>query len=211
MEKSQMSAENVARTYRFYAPLYDKVFGAVLEPGRKELTKRVNELAPASLLEVGVGTGLTLNQFSENTKIVGIDLSDEMLEIARLRAKALPDRDIELFSMDAERMNFADHSFDCVAVPYVLSVTPNPDQFVAEIRRVCKPDGTIFILNHFSGSRFWWCLEQSVGALAHRIGFHSEFSFEENILKHSWQVQDVQTCNLMGLSKLVTLKNSNPH
>lgn len=202
-----VSVDNVVSTYRFYAPLYDRLFGAVFEPGRRALATAACALNPASLLEVGVGTGLTLCRYPATSEIVGIDVSSEMLEIARMRAEDLPDQNIQLAVMNAESMDFPDGYFDCVAVPYVLSVTPHPDQLVAEIRRVCRKGGTILILNHFSGSRFWWFLERAVRSFANKIGFRSDFSYNEQILKYDWEVQSVKNVNFLGLSKLVTIRN----
>lgn len=202
-----ISLANVIRTYRFYAPLYDRLFGAVLEPGRRALTEAVCELDPKSVLEVGVGTGLTLYRYPPSSRIVGVDISTEMLKIARNRADKLAGCDIKLAAMDAETMGFPDGSFDCVAIPYVLSVTPNPERLVIEIRRVCRKKGTIVVLNHFSGSRFWWFLERAVRSLASKIGFRSDFSFEEQILKHNWEIQSVKNVNLFGLSKLIVIRN----
>jgi phosphatidylethanolamine/phosphatidyl-N-methylethanolamine N-methyltransferase len=90
----------------------------------------------------------------------------------------------------------------------VLSVTPHPERLVAEIRRVCRKGGTILILNHFSGSRFWWFLERAVRSLANRIGFRSDFCFNEQILKYDWEVQSVRKVNCFGLSRLVTIRNT---
>jgi phosphatidylethanolamine/phosphatidyl-N-methylethanolamine N-methyltransferase len=202
-----VSIDNVIHAYRFYAPLYDRLFGAVLEPGRRALSETVHSLRPQSILEVGVGTGLILPQYPPTSAIVGIDISDEMLDIARHRAKNLPDHDIKLVAMDAETMDFPDGSFDCVALPYVLSVTPNPERLVAEIRRVCRKNGTILILNHFSGSRFWWFLERAVRSVANRIGFRSDFGYVEQVLKYGWEIQSVKQVNLLGLSKLVVIRN----
>lgn len=202
-----ISLDNVILAYRFYAPLYDRVFGAILEPGRRALMETVGTLNPSSILEVGVGTGLTLCRYPAASAFVGIDVSDEMLDIARSRAQQLTGRNIQLMAMDAEVMNFPDNSFDCVTIPYVLSVTPNPDRLIAEIRRVCRKDGTILILNHFSGSRFWWCLERVVRSLAGKIGFRSDFSFEEQILKHDWEIQSVMKVNFLGLSRFVSIRN----
>ena len=204
---SQPTARDVTHTYQRYAPFYDRLFGAVLEPGRRRLTQAVGALAPASILEVGVGTGLTLAHYPPTAKVTGIDLSDPMLELARCRARALPGRSITLRTMDAERMSFADHAFDCVTVPYVLSVTPDPRRLVSELRRVCKPGGRIFILNHFSGGRFWWLLERAARGLADKLGFRSEFSFDTHILGHDWQVESVAEVNLMALSRLVVIRN----
>lgn len=203
-----ISLDNVILTYRFYAPWYDRLFGAILQPGRTAMLEEVRALKPASVLEVGVGTGLTLCRYPDLSAFVGIDVSDDMLAIARQRADQLPGRDIRLMTMDAEKMDFPDGAFDCVTLPYVLSVTPDPDRLIAEIRRVCRKDGTIFILNHFSGSRFWWFLERAVRSLASRIGFRSDFAFEEQILKHDWQVRSVTKVNFLGLSKLVNISNA---
>ena len=199
--------QGVVRTYDRFAPLYDRVFGRVLAPGRRALAEATAALAPASVLEVGVGTGLTLAGYPAGAKVVGIDLSQDMLERARVRAARLPGRDISLRAMNAERMEFADASFDCVTLPYVLSVTPNPARLVQEIRRVCKPEGSILVLNHFSGSHFWWLMERAVHSVADRVGFRSDFDYDEHILSHDWQVVSARPVNLFGLSKLVVLRN----
>jgi phosphatidylethanolamine/phosphatidyl-N-methylethanolamine N-methyltransferase len=104
-------------------------------------------------------------------------------------------------------MPFADHSFDCVTLPYVLSVTPRPARLVQEVRRVCRPGGTIALLNHFSGSRFWWMLERLVKPAADQVGFRSDFDYAEHVLSHDWQVLALHPVNLFGLSKLVLLRN----
>lgn len=204
----QVSLDNVVSTYRFYAPLYDRLFGVIFDPGRRVLADVASSVNPASLLEVGVGTGLTLRHYPPAAEVVGIDISTEMLDIARWRATQLDGRNIQLAEMNAEAMDFPDGYFDCVALPYVLSVTPNPEKLVAEIRRVCRKGGTILILNHFSGSRFWWFLERAVRSVAHRIGFRSDFCFEEQILRYDWEVLSVKKVNFFGLSKLVMLRNT---
>jgi phosphatidylethanolamine/phosphatidyl-N-methylethanolamine N-methyltransferase len=200
--------QNIVRAYRRYAPVYDLVFGSVLEPGRRQLCSAVHSLAPRTLLEVGVGTGLTLFRYPDTAEIVGVDVSEEMLKHARKRAHDMPHKTIALHSMDGEGMGFPDNTFDCVTVPYVLSVTTDPHKLVAEVRRVCKPGGKILILNHFSGSRFWWLLERSVSSIAEKVGFHASFSFEEHILGHDWSVESVRAVNLFGLSRLVTIRNT---
>lgn len=204
---TEISSEDVVQTYRRYAPVYDALFGMVLGPGRVRMAEAVGRLDPDSVLEVGVGTGLALRHYPGRTRITGIDLSPEMLARAREQAERMPGRDVALHTMDAEQLEFADDSFDCVTVPYVLSVTPNPDRLVAELRRVCKPDGHIVIVNHFSGSRFWRLLERMVKSFADRIGFRSEFDYAGHILAYDWQVEEVVPVNLFGLSRLVVIRN----
>lgn len=204
---ASISTQDVVLTYRRYAPLYDVIFGGVLGPGRKRMARAVVDLDPASVLEVGVGTGLALPHYPQGARIVGIDLSPDMLARAQSLAQQMPERDITLYAMDAEQLSFDDNSFDCVTVPYVLSVTPDPDRLVAELRRVCRPHGHIVIVNHFSGSRFWWLLERLVNPLADRIGFHSDFDYERHVLSHDWSVQSSTPVNLFGLSRLVVIRN----
>jgi phosphatidylethanolamine/phosphatidyl-N-methylethanolamine N-methyltransferase len=203
-----ISQSHVIRAYRNYAPVYDVLYGYVLDRGRLAMTQAVAALNPGALLEVGVGTGLTLARYPAESKVVGIDLSEEMLEVARVRRRRLNGRDVHLEVMDAEAMSFDDASFDVVTIPYVLSVTPNPERLVAEARRVCRKGGTIFILNHFSGSRFWWPLERAVRPVADKIGFRSDFSFGDQILCYDWDVRSVKSVNLMGLSRLVEIGNA---
>lgn len=183
------------------------LFGAVLEYGRRELARLVERDKPQSLLEVGVGTGLMLHRYPVETSVVGVDLSEDMLKIARQRVEKMPDRTIQLLAMNAEKLDFPDQSFDCVTLPYVLSVTPNPEALVKEIRRVCRKSGTILVLNHFSGSRFWWAMEATVRAVADKVGFHADFDYDEQILKYDWKVLTAKKVNLMGLSRLVEIKN----
>lgn len=204
---SDISRQGVISTYRRYAPMYDWIFGAVLQPGRRALSWAVRGLGAGSVLEVGVGTGLTLRDYPTHCRVVGIDLCEEMLAKARQRAAQLPRDQIHLEAMDAENMRFPDGSFDCVAIPYVLSVTPNPERLVGEVRRVCRKGGTILIVNHFSGGRFWRLLEGAVGGLAEKVGFRSEFNFDEHVLGHDWEVVSVRNVNLFGLSRLIVIRN----
>ena len=204
---ASISQNTLIRTYRFYAPLYDFVFGAILEQGRRRLAEAANAGEPTRLLEVGVGTGLMLPRYLPQTDVVGIDLSDEMLQRARAKAAALAGRRVELRHMDAEKMDFPDGTFDCVVVPYVLSVTPDPKRLVAELRRVCRKDGRIILLNHFSGSYYWSALEKMFRTFADKIGFRSDFSYEEQVLAHDWRIESVTDVNILGLSKLVVITN----
>ena len=136
--------------------------------------------------------------------------SPEMAEaLARTRScVGLQDPQARLRDMDAEGIDFPDESFDCVTVPYVLSVTPEPDRLVQEVRRVCRRDGHILLVNHFSGSPVWWTLERAVKPLAARVGFRSEFRFERHVSSHDWTIESVRTVNVLGLSKLVVLRNA---
>ena len=203
-----LSRAQVERSYRRYAPVYDLLFGAPLGPGRAAMTRLIHTIAPTRILEVGVGTGLTLDQYPGDARIVGVDVSQEMLTSAQRRVRPEDAGRIELRAMDAEAMDFDDNTFDCVTLPYVLSVTPDPDRLVSEVRRVCKPDGHIVIVNHFSGQAPWRLLEALARPLSSWLGFRSEFSMEHHILRHDWKVVSITPTNLFSLSRLIHIRNA---
>jgi phosphatidylethanolamine/phosphatidyl-N-methylethanolamine N-methyltransferase len=202
-----LSRAHVESSYRRYAPLYDVLFGASLGPGRNAMAQLVRRIEPQHILEVGVGTGLVLPQYPQEARITGIDLSCEMLAVAQRRVLQADEARIALRVMDAESMDFDDGTFDCVTLPYVLSVTPDPDRLVAEVRRVCRPCGHIVIVNHFSGQPTWRAMESLLGPLAKWLGFRSQFSLEQHILRHSWQVLSIEPTNVLALSKLIHICN----
>lgn len=204
---SDPSKQSVIRTYDRYAPIYDSLFGPIQRAGCVRMAESVAALEPGHILEVGIGTGLTLSMYPERAKVNGIDISPVMLRQAQQRAAGLPSRDIRLAIMDAEQLEFDDNTFDCVAVPYVLSVTPNPDKLVAEIRRVCRPDGHIFIVNHFSGGKLWSLPERLLRSVADKIGFRSNFDYDHHILRHDWTVLSTTPVRLFGLYRLVIIRN----
>ena len=111
-----------------------------------------------------------------------------------------------LVHCDAELLPFADASFDCVTLPYVLSVTPNPERLMAESRRVCTPGGQILVVNHFKGAGVWQVAERLMAPLADRIGFRSTMTMD-TLESPQWQIVSVRNVNLFGLSKLVELRN----
>ena len=197
----------VARAYARVAPIYDFVFGKVLEPGRRALAVAASAHKPATLLEVGVGSGLALPLYPAETEVIGIDLSEDMLARARARAATMPARRIELRCLNAEHMPFADASFDVVTVPYVHSVTPDAARFVREIRRVCKPGGTIVIVNHFSDGRLWSTIGKVARPLMRRVGVNREFLFDEQIGRYDWDVVAVRRVDPLGLATLVEIRN----
>src|SRR5205085_10967299 len=122
------------KTYRLFSGSYDVVFGPVFHPGRKEAVRIANDRPGQRILEVGVGTGLSLPHFRWDARVTGIDVSAAMLQKARRRVERRRLRQVEaLVEMDAENMSFEEDSFDSVLALYVASVVPNPARFVAEM------------------------------------------------------------------------------
>ncbi len=192
-----VTTASVEKAYRRYARYYDLVFGAIFHPGRKTAIEHLHCRPGNRILEVGVGTGLSLGIYPNNVKVVGIDLSAPMLAHARERAEKLPQVE-ELLEMDAQAMTFPDNSFDKVVAMYVASVVPDVGQLYAEIRRVCKPGGEIIFLNHFQNkSHVIRKVEAVIQPLAGYLGFHPDFPMEEFLAKTGFEVTTAVPVNLL--------------
>lgn len=186
----KMDIDAVMTSYSRWAPVYDRTFGAVTHAGRRQITWQVNQRT-GSVLEVGVGTGMSLEHYQPHLSVTGIDYSPDMLDRARDRVARLNLRHVaELRQMDARDLDFPDCSFDTVVALHVLSVVPDPERVMAEIARVLKPGGKLFIVNHFkrkSGALAF--LERAVAPLANLIGWHSDFEVETVLREPTLKVE----------------------
>ncbi len=175
-----LDADAVRAAYRRWASVYDMLFGGVSSIGRRRAVAEVNRLPGNRVLEVGVGTGLALPHYLPHKRIVGIDLSAEMLARARERVRSEGLRNVEaLHEMDAEATGFPDASFDIAVAMFVASVVPHPRLLLAEMRRVVRPGGHILFVNHFAAERGprWW-LERAMAPASRALGWHPDFAME---------------------------------
>lgn len=172
----QLDEDAVRDAYRRWAPVYDYTFGKVSTAGRRHAVEIINS-RDGKVLEVGVGTGLSLPEYKPHLDIVGIDLAPEMLEKARNRVKAEDVNNVSgLYEMDAGNLSFADATFDTVVAMYVITVVPEPAKVMRELARVVKPGGEVMLVNHFSqeeGVRGW--VERRMAPFADLVGWHSVF------------------------------------
>lgn len=204
-----MHIQAVKAAYRRYARIYDVIFGAVLQPGRRAVLEALNLKPGDRVLEVGVGTGISLPLYPRNVRITGIDVSLEMLEKARARVERAKLSNVEaLLEMDAETMAFPDASFDKVVAMYVVSVVPRPGKLLEELHRVCRPDGDIFIVNHFqSENPIVGSLERALAGFSSQIGFNPDLDLRQ--LVPTAQNGDVSRVNFFW--RMVRLRNGVSH
>ncbi|TMV06827.1 methyltransferase domain-containing protein [Ruegeria sediminis] len=174
-----MDINAVQSSYARWAPVYDKTFGVITDAGRRRAVDYINTRT-GSVLEVGVGTGLSLEHYHPELSVTGIDFSEDMLGKARKRVRERNLRHVtELRQMDARSLDFPDNHFDTIAAMHVLSVVPEPETVMAEIARVCKPGGKVVITNHFVRSQgLLAALGKGFAPLANFIGWHSDFEIE---------------------------------
>ena len=184
--------ETIKAAYRRYAGFYDALFGPVLQPGRKAVLNALGLRPGERVLEVGVGTGLSLPMYPASVKVTGIDLSREMLDKARARVARRGLANVEgLLEMDAESMSFADASFDKVVAMYVMPVVKNPARVLDEFHRVCRPDGEIYLVNHVrSDNPLLGAVEKGLARFSNQIGFRPDFELRE-LVNGSGEIDEV--------------------
>ena len=204
-----MDIKAVQTSYARWAPVYDKTFGAVTNAGRQHAVEYINRRG-GKVLEVGVGTGLSLEHYGPETQVTGIDFSEEMLQKARDKVKALSLSHVtELRQMDARALDFPDNHFDTVAAMHVLSVVPEPERVMTEIARVCKPGGKVVITNHFLRERgLLASLERIFAPLANTIGWHSDFEIETLLQEESLAVEEQRPLPPLGIMTFLVLGKS---
>jgi phosphatidylethanolamine/phosphatidyl-N-methylethanolamine N-methyltransferase len=205
-----MELSVIEKVYRRYAKRYDFYFGALFQPGRKAVINRMHCQPGERILEVGVGTGLSLPLYPSGVQVTGIDISEEML--ARARARAARDQLEQvaaLLRMDAEHMDFRDDSFDKVVAMYVVSVVPSPAQLVAEMRRVCRPGGELYIVNHFQHANPLVAgIERLLAPLSRLLGFHPDFPLENFLQETGLEVSEQIPVNALGYWTLLRACNN---
>jgi phosphatidylethanolamine/phosphatidyl-N-methylethanolamine N-methyltransferase len=176
---AELDRDTVVRAYARWAPVYDLVFGPVFEHGRRAAIDAAERIG-GRILEVGVGTGISLPDYDRSNQLFGIDISEPMLRKARERVTTLGLENVEgLAVMDAERLTFPDESFDVVVAQYVVTTVPNPEATLDEFARVLKPGGEIVLVSRVGAEAgLRRTLEHWFAPTASRLGWRTEFPWE---------------------------------
>jgi phosphatidylethanolamine/phosphatidyl-N-methylethanolamine N-methyltransferase len=205
----RIDEDAIRSAYRRWAPVYDHTFGRVAAEGRKHSVEIINQ-GRGRVLEVGVGTGLSLPTYAPHLEIVGIDLSPEMLEKARERVAVERLRNVTgLHEMDASDLKFPDASFDTVVAMYVMTVVPEPEKVMRELARVCRPGGDVIIVNHFSaeeGMRGW--VERRMAPFADRLGWRPVFDIERVLVCEDLTLVEKRGLRPWGLFTMIRFRKA---
>jgi phosphatidylethanolamine/phosphatidyl-N-methylethanolamine N-methyltransferase len=206
---TRMDEDAIRSAYRRWAPVYDHTFGRVAAEGRKHSVEIVNQ-SRGRVLEVGVGTGLSLPTYGRHLEIVGIDLSPEMLEKARERIAEEGLTNVTgLHEMDAGELKFPDAAFDTVVAMYVMTVVPDPEKVMRELARVCRPGGDVIIVNHFSadeGMRGW--VERRMAPFADMLGWRPVFDIERVLVCEDLQLMEKRGLRPWGLFTMMRFRKA---
>lgn len=191
---------SVRHAYRRWAPIYDYTFGQIADAGRKRAVKIINT-RKGRVLEVGVGTGLSLARYDSHLTVTGIDLSPEMLEKASEKVARGKLTHVEgLHEMDASALAFPDESFDTVVAMYVMTVVPDCERVMRELERVCAPGGEVILVNHFSqedGVRGF--IERKMAPFADLLGWHAVFEIDRVLVCDDLRLAERRALRPLGL------------
>jgi phosphatidylethanolamine/phosphatidyl-N-methylethanolamine N-methyltransferase len=167
------------KAYACWAPVYDALCGPFFLSGRRAAAQAARAVG-GCILEIGVGTGLSFDDYDETTEITGIDISDPMIARARERlASGRYPHVKQLTVMDAHDMAFADATFDCVVGQFVITLVEDPERVLGECARVLKPGGQIILVNHlYSENGLAAAIERLLAQQARQLGLRPEFPFQ---------------------------------
>ena len=202
-----MDLDAVRNSYARWAPVYDVTFGKITHAGRRAAVAHINARG-GDVLEVGVGTGLSLEAYGRGLRVTGMDYSDDMLRKARARVAKLGLTHVAgLRQMDARALDFPDASFDTVAAMHVLSVVPEPGRVMTEIARVLRPGGQVVITNHFRHERGVWAGLARVAAPLERVlGWQSDFEIDSVLGDPRLQIVTRRDLPPMGMMTFLVLE-----
>jgi phosphatidylethanolamine/phosphatidyl-N-methylethanolamine N-methyltransferase len=205
---TSLDLDAVKRTYKRYAPIYDGTFRWLLgQSGRKRAAELANK-HDGAVLELGVGTGLTLPFYKRDHNLTGIDVSEAMLDKARKRARNM-DHVRDLRVMDAEALEYGENSFDCIVAAYVMSVVPDIDTALREVERVIKPGGEVILINHFQekNDNARARVEKLMTRFAAQLGWHPDFDMDEMLGRTNLElIQSEDGYPPLGLFTLLRLR-----
>jgi len=188
----EATGNNITRDrYNRIAFIYDLMEAPLeffrLAAWRKKLSSRI---VGSRALEVGVGTGKNLSYYPPTVKISAIDLSRRML--SRARKKSMRNNlKVKFLEMDVQQLEFPDHFFDTVFATFVFCSVPDPVSGLKELRRVCKPDGRLLLLEHVRpGNPVLGYIFDLLNPLVVRMmGANINRRTIDNIKSAGWQVQ----------------------
>lgn len=197
---------DVRSAYARWAPVYELIATPTV-PARKAAAKRVNAVG-GRFLEAGVGSGSALSLYGDNVNLVGVDLSHDMLKIARERAETMANVEA-IVEMDLMRLAFADNVFDGVICMFTITAVPNAVTVLNEFARVTRPGGTVMVASHFEAkSGPWWVTDKVLTPFARRLGWDPSMSIDPLLEIPGLTLETREPLPPMGLITLLTYRKN---
>jgi len=204
-----MQESSTKRIYDIHSLFYDATFGRLV---RRRIARAISHMNIAEhdrVLDLGIGTGVSLNYYPDRGKLVGVDLSSGMLREARKKIREQGRTNAAVFQADAMRLPFADDSFDHVFLSHVISVVSDPYRLVQEAQRVAKPGARIVIVNHFqSTNRFIALFEKWLCPLCTKLGWRSDLALQDLVRRTGAEIDYRYKLESIDLWETVVMSNN---
>lgn len=208
MAAAELDQSSIQKAYARWAPVYDALFGTITAKGRKAAAAAATAIG-GRVLEVGVGTGIALPEYGANCRVIGLDLSFDMLRLARQRVDdGLPHVE-GVLQMDASRLAFPDAAFDVVVAMYLITVVPDPEAVMAELARVARPGAAVILVNHFAAESGWRAaIEKMAAPFGDKLGWRPDFPFARVMSEPSLRLIERRPAGFGGLFTLVRFERT---
>lgn len=204
-----MQESSTKKIYDVHSVFYDATFGRLV---RRRIAGAIGHMNIANtdrVLDLGIGTGVSLNYYPNRGRVFGIDLSSGMLRQARKKIAERGLEHAEVFQADALFLPFADDSFDHVFISHVISVVSDPYRLIEEAQRVAKPGARIVLVNHFqSTNRFIAMVEKWLCPLCTRLGWRSDLGLNDLVQRTGVQIDYRYKLEQIDLWETVVITNN---
>ena len=204
-----MQEASTRKIYDFHSVFYDATFGRLVKRRIERAIRHMNVGDTDRVLDLGIGTGVSLNFYANRGRIIGVDLSAGMLREARKKIAERGLTHATVFQADALRLPFGDDTFDHVFISHVISVVSDPYQLVREAQRVAKPNARIVMVNHFqSTNRFIAMFEKWLCPLCTRLGWRSDLALQDLVRRTGVEVDYRYKLESLDIWETVVMTNN---
>jgi phosphatidylethanolamine/phosphatidyl-N-methylethanolamine N-methyltransferase len=204
-----MQEASTRKIYDIHSMFYDATFGRLVKRRIERAIHHMNIAETDQVLDLGIGTGVSLNYYPQHARVTGVDLSSGMLRKARekIRERELPHANV--FQADALRLPFADDTFDHVFTSHVISVVSDPYRLVQEAQRVARPGARIVMVNHFqSTNRFIAMVEKWLCPLCTKLGWRSDLALQDLVRRTGMEIDYRYQLASLDLWETVVITNN---
>ena len=204
-----MQESSTKKIYDVHSMFYDATFGRLVKRRIERAIHHMNIGDSDLVLDLGIGTGVSLNYYPQRGHIVGVDLPAGMLREARKKIRERNLAHTTVFQANALQLPFGDSTFDHVFISHVISVVSDPIQLVKEAQRVAKPGARIVIVNHFqSTNRFLALVEKWLCPLCTKLGWRSDLALNDLIKRTGVEVDYRYKLESIDLWETVVITNN---
>ncbi|MFQ5964944.1 MAG: class I SAM-dependent methyltransferase [Candidatus Scalinduaceae bacterium] len=198
------------KIYSVYSHFYDHLFGKIFQPGRRIASESMKIQKGEKILEVGIGTGISLPFYPKHAKVIGIDICQEMIEHAEERKRQSNFSNVKLCIMDASKMAFKNNCFDKVIAAHSIAVISEPIETIKEMKRVCKKNAEFYFLNYVGrNNNLINMFKKPLSFIKSALGLGKTINLEELLHNSSLKIVFKKNVNIFELFQIIKCKNTN--